>query len=99
MAKRGRKPKKEKTNVNDTIKKEKRTEAGAEEPKKESLKAPEKEPIKTIIDFTIFEAAQALKVKDEAINLWIQHGHLELNERRNITAESLERWKERLNGV
>ena len=47
-------------------------------------------------DFTIFEASRELRSKEDAIHLWVTHGHLVLNARRNITAESLEKWKTRL---
>ena len=53
---------------------------------------PEPEPK----DFTIFEASRELRAKEVAIQLWVTHGHLVLNARRNITAESLEKWKIRL---
>ena len=109
MAKRGRKPKKEQLNVENQEIEKKETEQKTPElinDQKINDKTVKHSEAKSIIeqksepvDFTVYEASKELGVKEEAINLWIQHGHLVLNKRRNITTDSLRKWENRLKNV
>ena len=51
------------------------------------------------IDFNVYEASRYFGVSEQAIHLWIQHGHLKFNERRNITIESAQKWKNGLESL